>query len=202
LSCPFFLLSKCIFRIMSKDRKSGRRQRLEKLKTLVESLHDRDEQLKRDLKMFDNFMESFPLPVTMWSINKAHVVLSNRGSAFGCAGKKVKTLEEMFECETMRADAIEKHENALTGQPQAYFVQDGDHIYYTRLVPRTNEDGSILGVVGIAWDVTSNAIMISKLEDIVKCVELGGDLEEIKAAAEDALSVSRLRKLLPSEESE
>ena len=186
---------------MEKDKKTGRRQRLAKLKTLVESLHDRDEQLKRDLKMFDNFVESFPLPVTMWSINKDHAVLSNRGTAFGCGQKGVKSLEEMFECDTIRKDAIDKHEAALKGEPQAYFVHDGQHIYYTRLVPRSDADDNIFGVVGIAWDVSSNAIMISKLEDIVEAVEIG-DLAVIKKSAEDALAVSRLRKLLANQESD
>ena len=39
-------------------------------------------------------------------------------------------------------------------------------------------------------------------EDIVEAVKSGGDLEVIQKAAEDALSVSRLRKLLSDEESE
>lgn len=184
---------------MENGKKTGRRERLNKLRTLVNSLHDRDEQLKRDLKMFDNFVESFPVPVTMWSINKEHVVLSNRGDAFGCGQKGIKTLEEMFDCHNMRKDAIDKHEEALKGSPQAYFVQDGQHIYYTRLVPRSDEAGNILGVVGIAWDVSSNAIMISKLEDIVEAVDKG-DLASVKQLAEDALSVSRLRKLLADQE--
>ncbi len=181
---------------MAKGKKSGHRQRLTKLRELVESLHDRDEQLKRDLKMFENFIESFPVPVTMWSINKSHVVLSSRGAAFACANENVSSLEDIFQCPNMRKDSIEKHEAALLGKPQSYFIQDENHIYYTRLVPRPDEQGNILGVVGIAWDVSSNAIMISKLEDIVDIVDQEGDLSEIKKCAEDALSVSRLRNLL------
>ncbi len=187
---------------MSTGKKSGHRQRLTKLRELVDSLHDRDEQLKRDLKMFENFIESFPVPVTMWSINKEHVVLSKRGTAFACNTTGIKTLEDIFECPNMKKDSVEKHEQALLGATQSYFMQDNQHIYYTRLVPRPDEKGNILGVVGIAWDVSSNAIMISKLEDIVEAVKSGGDLEVIQKAAEDALSVSRLRKLLSDEESE
>ena len=185
---------------MAKGKKSDHRQRLNKLRELVESLHDRDEQLKRDLKMFENFIESFPLPVTMWSINKEQVVISNRGAAFSCGSADIKSLEDMFQCPNMRKDSIERHNEALLGTAQAYFIQDGQHIYYTRLVPRPDDHGNILGVVGIAWDISSNAIMISKLEDIVELVDEGGTLEAIKEAAEDALSVSRLRKLLSDEE--
>ena len=43
---------------MAKSKKPDHRQRLTKLRELVESLHDRDEQLKRDLKMFENFIET------------------------------------------------------------------------------------------------------------------------------------------------
>lgn len=181
---------------MAKGKKSDHRQRLNKLRELVESLHDRDEQLKRDLKMFENFIESFPVPVTMWSINRDSVVLSKRGAAFTCTDGEVKSLEDIFACPSMRKDSIEKHSAALLGEPQSYFIQDDQHIYYTRLVPRPDEKGNILGVVGIAWDVSSNAIMISKLEDIVEIVDQGGDPAAIKKAAEDALSVSRLRNLL------
>jgi len=187
---------------MAKGKKSDHRQRLDKLRKIVEDLSVRDDQLKRDLKMFENFIESFPLPVTMWSINREHVVLSNRGTAFACGGKSVNSLDDIFKCPNMRKDAIEKHNEALQGKAQAYFIQDEQHIYYTRLVPRPDEDGSILGVVGIAWDVSSNAIMISKLEDIVEIVDGAGDLDAIKQAAQDALSVSRLRKLLSEEEGE
>jgi hypothetical protein len=162
-------------------------------------LHDRDEQLKRDLKMFENFIESFPVPVTMWSINKEKVVLSKRGAAFACSDTEINSLEDIFLCPHMRKDSIEKHTAALLGEAQSYFIQDGQNIYYTRLVPRPDERGNILGVVGIAWDVSSNAIMISKLEDIVEIVDQGGDLSSIKKAAKDALSVSRLRNLLSEE---
>jgi hypothetical protein len=184
---------------MEKGKKSDHRQRLNKLRVLVDSLHDRDEQLKRDLKMFDNFVESFPVPVTMWSINREQVVLSKRGTAFACINNNVSSLEDIFQCPSMRKDSIEKHAAALQGEVQSYFIQDDQHIYYTRLVPRPDEVGNILGVVGIAWDVSSNAIMISKLEDIVDLVDQGGDLSAIKKAAEDALSVSRLRNLLSEE---
>ena len=202
MRCLFFLSSKCIFSIMAKGKKSDHRQRLTKLRELVDSLHDRDEQLKRDLKMFENFIESFPVPVTMWSINKEHVVLSKRGTAFACGSNVVKSLEDIFQCPNMRKDSVERHEEALQGNAQAYFIQDSQHIYYTRLVPRPDEQGNVLGVVGIAWDVSSNAIMISKLEDIAELAKSGGDLEAIQKAAEDALSVSRLRKLLSDEENE
>ena len=184
---------------MAKKKKTDHRQRLTKLRELVDSLHDRDEQLKRDLKMFENFIESFPVPVTMWSINKEHVVLSKRGAAFSCNEQEVTCLEDIFKCPDIQKDSIEKHAEALLGNPQSYFIQDNQHIYYTRLVPRPDDKGNILGVVGIAWDVSSNAIMISKLEDIVESVESGGDLTAIKKSAEDALSVSRLRKLLSDE---
>ena len=187
---------------MAKSKKPDHRQRLTKLRELVESLHDRDEQLKRDLKMFENFIESFPVPVTMWSINKEHVVLSKRGGAFSCNEQGINNLEDIFKCPDIRKDSVEKHEAALLGSPQSYFIQDNQHIYYTRLVPRPDDKGNVLGVVGIAWDVSSNAIMSSKLEDIVQLVESGKDLSAIKRAAEDALSVSRLRKLLSQEEGE
>jgi len=179
---------------------TGKKKRpgLRRLRELCTELIDRDDQLKKDLSLFDGFFNNFPIPVTMWSIGKDHTVLSKRGNAFTC--QQAKTLEELFKCPMIREQSIEKHEQALGGDTVSYFVEESNHVYWTRLVPRQDDDGSITGVVGIAWDVTTNAIMLSSLENIVSLINDGSSCEEIKKEALRGLDCSRLKKMFDEEE--
>ena len=58
--------------------KSSKSKGLERLHSLVDELSDRDDQLKRDMRLFEEFFETFPIPVTMWSVSLEKTLLSNR----------------------------------------------------------------------------------------------------------------------------
>tara|TARA_B100001123_G_scaffold50596_1_gene52170 strand:+ start:5234 stop:5803 length:570 start_codon:yes stop_codon:yes gene_type:complete len=178
---------------------SNRSDSLQKLHKLCTELNDRDDQLKKDINLFESFFTNFPVPVTMWSIGKDHTVLSKRGNAFTC--EEASTLDDIFKCPIIREQSIKKHELALEGDIVSYFVAHSSHVYWTRLIPKKNNDGSIAGVVGIAWDVTSNAIMLSSLENVVEMIESGESLDDIKQEAMRGVSSSRLKALLEDEES-
>jgi transcriptional regulator with PAS, ATPase and Fis domain len=170
------------------------RQGIMRLKSLVNELSDRDDQLKKDFQLFEEFFDNFPVPVTMWSITKDKTVISQRGNGFAC--QKADSLEEMFICPVIKEMSLEKHEIALQGEKVDYFVKTDEKLYFAKLVPRENNN-KITGVTGIAWDVTSNAIMLSCIENIYD-ITLGrrGLYKEIHQTANKALVASRLRKLL------
>ena len=67
-------------------------------------------------------------------------------------------------------------------------------------MPRKNESDEIVGVVGISWDVTTNAIMIHCLEEIIVMLENDVPHKEIMPTAKRGLSASRLRKMLEDKE--
>jgi len=166
-----------------------------KLKSLVEELSDRDNQLKKDFELFEEFFENFPIPVTMWSITKDKTVISQRGNGFAC--RKANSLEDMFMCPTVRSMSLERHEKALQGEKIDYFVKTETNVYYAKLVPRQNSNGDLMGVSGIAWDVTSNAVMLACIESIHDTTHgRRGQYKEIHQVADKALSASRLRRLL------
>ena len=48
------------------DHSKNSRSILSKLRSLVDDLSDRDVQFKRDFKLFESFLENFPIPVSMW----------------------------------------------------------------------------------------------------------------------------------------
>ena len=178
-----------------KPRSGQRINRLTRLKSLVEELSDRDDQLKKDFQLFEDFFDNFPIPVTMWSITKDKTVVSQRGNGFAC--QKAESLETMFMCPHIRDISLEHHTKALKGEKVDYFVKTEDSVYYAKLVPRIDESNNISGVSGIAWDVTGNAVMLSCIEDIHDLTRgRRGQYKEIHGVAARALKASRLRLML------
>ena len=181
---------------------TARSVNLQRLEELTSKLTKRDEQLSRDLELFEDFFSNFPIPVTMWSIGKDYHVLSKRGNAFTC--EKANTLYDIFDCSILRDKSIKKHEQALRGEKVTYFVRNESKLYWTKLVPRYSHSGEIIGVIGIAWDVTNNAIMVHHLEEILKA-SLGGDTQfhkECQSAASSGLEASRLKHMLEAYEND
>ena len=173
------------------------RPSLQRLRQLCTQLNDRDVQIKKDIELFEEFFDNFPIPVTIWSVGSDHSLLSKRGDTFPVPG--ATTLEEIFRCPEMRKQSIEKHELALGGDTVSYFVEDSGCLYWTKLVPRLNKDQSIAGVVGISWDVTANSTMLSTLENIVDMTQDGTPLDDIRKEAIKGLTCSRLKKMLEQE---
>ena len=162
---------------------------------LVSELSDRDTQLKRDMNLFEEFFETFPIPVTMWSISPEKVLLSKRGNGFVC--HEASCLNDLFTCPDVRDLSIEKHQEALQGQKVDYFAKSGKNVYFIKLLPRYDDAKKICGVTGVSWDVTANAVILSCLEDIAVLSKGEETLHrEINTRAEKALSASRLRTLM------
>ena len=182
-----------------KARSGTRKNRLTRIRSLVEDLSDRDEQLKKDFQLFEDFFDNFPIPVTMWSITKDKTVVSQRGNGFAC--QKADSLETMFLCPQIKEISLDRHARALRGEKIDYFVKTDEKVYYAKLVPRVNDDDEITGVSGIAWDVTGNAVMLSCVENIHD-LTMGrrGDYKEIHSIVTRALEASSLKGMLNEHE--
>ena len=168
---------------------------LQRLSSLVNELGNRDEQLKRDMRLFEEFFDTFPIPVTIWSITKDKSVVSQRGNGFICSS--ASSLEDLFACPLIKDESIKKHELALNGQQVSYFVEANDGVYFVRLVPRFNEKNEIAGVSGISWDVTVNAVLLSCLEDINDMTKgRRGTYKDIHEISSRGIHSSMLRELL------
>jgi len=172
--------------------------RLSKLRSLVDNLSDRDTKLKKDMEMFESFFENFPIPVTMWTISKDRTVVSQRGNGMAC--ETATNIDDLFECPVVNEISLEAHEKAFSGESVQYFATTEDRIFYVSLVPAVVRD-SIDHISGIAWDITSNAIMLAsveKIEDLTRGRR--GAYKEIHGLATKALDVSRLKKLMAEEQ--
>jgi len=166
-----------------------------RLKTLVKELSDRDVQMRYDHDLFEGFFENFPIPVTIWSVTKEGIIVSQRGNDFAC--DDASCLAEMFSCPVIKQVSLEKHELALRGEKIDYVVNVDETTYYAKLVPSFNEQEQVIGVTGIAWNITDNAIMLSCIEKIVNLTKGRRGLhKQVCKLASEALSSSRLSKLV------
>ena len=177
---------------------SARKNRLQKLKILVSGLSDRDIPLKNDAKLFANFFDNFPIPVTMWSIDPNGHVISKRGNTIICS--ESDCLKNLFH-EEYSDDFIKAHEKALKGESVSFFSSVKKGTYYTRLIPNHDESGGLLTVTGVSWDITSNFNMLKKLEKILKMIKEGNtDLSCLESDITEVISMSRIKHLLPEGE--
>ena len=171
------------------------RESLNHLKSLVGELTDRDTKLKQDMQLFEDFFENFPIPVTMWFVSKDGNVMSHRGNGLIC--KKSESLNDLFLCPIVKDTCLEAHKSALQGESVQQFVTQKENIFYVSIVPRKSSNGEVVGVAGIAWDVTSNAVILSVLEEIQKiCKKKDFDPKEVARLVSRGLRSSRLRMLI------
>ena len=185
--------------ILKTSSKATGKSRLARLRTLVCELSDRDDQLKKDMRLFEKFFETFPIPVTMWSISSEKNILSKRGNGF--VSHEADCLDDLFPCPEIKSMSVEKHELALQGEAVDYFAKSENRVFYVKLLPRRDDADKICGVTGVSWDITSNAVILSCLEDISELTSgRRGDYKKIHEKSERALDASRLRQILSDAE--
>ena len=166
-----------------------------RLKSLVGELSDRDAQLKSDIQLFEEFFDTFPLPVTIWCISPSGVILSKRGNGFVC--EAATNLEDLFACPKIKELSIPQHQKALLGEKIDYFVQTEEYLFFVKLLPRYDESDNICGVTGISWDVSTNMTMLSCLEEIQEQTRgRRGGYKIIHESSVQALNASRLKRML------
>ena len=73
------------------------RKNLESIRDLVEDLSNRDVKIKRDLRMFEDFLDNFPIAVTIWFVSKEGTGISRRGNSM--IDGKAKSIVELHTSE-------------------------------------------------------------------------------------------------------
>lgn len=173
------------------------RERLSKLRNLVDALPDRDVRMKRSMEMFERFFDNFPIPVTMWTISKDGAVISQRGNGIVC--ENAASVEELFACPLLAEMSHEAHEKAFDGKHKSFLAKTETSFYYISIVPHLIDD-KVNSVSGIAWDITSNAHMLASIEKVVEITaDRRGDYKKINDLASKALKASRLARLIQEE---
>ena len=176
-------------------KKTKKSQALRDLKALVGNLSDRDVKIKKDFRLFEDFFQHFPIPVSMWSAAIDGTIITIKDKGFFCENpKKVKNL---FECELLKDIVRYAHEAACSGQNTQKLLTKSRKSFFISVVPRFDDTDSIVGVSGIAWDATSNVDIINILSEIKDLTESNSvTLTEISLKAEEAIQKSRIIKLI------
>lgn len=91
--------------------------------------------------------------------------MSLRVTSAGGAGLRALDVEpshvighELFECfqsDTLRAPSVAAHRRALAGEHASFDVEWVGSAYQARVGPMRDADGAIVGVIGVALDVTA-----------------------------------------------
>ena len=167
-----------------------KKSHLSEIRALVDNLSDRDIKIKRDIRLFEDFFSNFPIPVSIWSVTKEGTVVSQRGNGLICHDAKcINTLFSEFDD---KDEYVKAHTCALEGQPYQGITTCMEKTFYVSLAPRRDDKGTVSGVIGLAWDVTPNQVILDSLQKIADMSE--DDLA--KKEAQKAISASRLHKLL------
>ena len=174
-------------------KRSGKKSRLSEIRTLVENLSDRDIKIKRDIRLFEEFFTNFPIPVSIWSVTKEGTVISQRGNGLIC--HDAKCIDSLFSEFKDRDKYVNVHKKALEGEPFQGMTFCDDKTFYVSVAPRRDEKGKVSGLIGLAWDVTPNQVILSSLEKITQMSD-EDKLNDAKKEAQKAIEASRLHKLL------
>jgi hypothetical protein len=163
---------------------------LVKLKLMVNGLEQRDDALRQDHHLFEKFFENFPLPVSLWSVNKEGKVLSCKGNGFLNPSAKIES--ELFLCEKVKCQILETED---TSDIREFFIESGDNTYYSKVMTRRHEN-NIIGTIGMAWDISSNLTMLGSLIKIQEIVAKDFNKKEITEWVNNGLAASKIRILI------
>lgn len=162
-----------------------------KLRTLVDSLEDRDKALKQDHNLFEKFFENFPIPVSMWSVNAEGKVLSCKGNGF--LNEIAKTEDDLFVCDQVAGKISEAKSECKN--VKELILETEESTYFAKVLTRRDGD-DIIGTMGMAWDISSNITLLGSLMKVRDIANDSGDIEEIKKWAENGIAASRMRVLI------
>ncbi|MCS7050568.1 MAG: diguanylate cyclase, partial [Thermomicrobium sp.] len=119
------------------------------------------------------------LPAIVWTVNRDLVFTSSEGSALAQLGLRPgqivgQALFEYFGTDDPDYPPIRLHRLALHGQPQEYEFQWNERFYRVRLEPLHDRSEEIIGVIGIAFDMTDQVLARQQLERLATTDSLTG----------------------------
>src|SRR5437762_5387774 len=125
------------------------------------------------------------VPAVLWTTDAELRVTSRSGSgpkSLELLPSRVvgASLLEQYDRGDVSADSVDAHRQALAGKSVSYQIQLADRFYDARVKPLRNERGAIVGVVGLAVDVSDRERALvqarssqQELEDFVEHTPVG-----------------------------
>lgn len=171
-----------------------------KLKSLVDDLTDRDLRLKEETKLLDYVFSDFPIPILVWSVDLDGEIKALRGNSI--LNPDAECEDELFDDRKARKALEEcKKDSNNMDQGSSYRLFDTEgKVYYMSVTRRFAQSGKEIGYIGMAWDITSNALMLRNMQDIlIEAVDGDCSKEKISELASEAVRNSKLMRLIIGE---
>ena len=158
----------------SKKRTGNRRQSLTKLNELCDELNERDEELKRAEQLFKIILDESPFPVLIWTTDmklRITKVLGNSNSILVSDNLRTPTkwrgkkIHEFLRIEDDSCFHACMHEEALNGKCKSTLHELNNSIFLIRCRALHNLEKNIIGVRGIAWDLSEFYKLKDHLEE-------------------------------------
>jgi len=141
---------------------------------IVGLLHSRKLQAEQALRERDARLQlvSEQIPGGLWSTDAELRVTSGFGAQAGLLhGPSGTTLFEHFGTEDPTFEPIAAHRRALRGESSSYEVEWGGRIFQSYVEPLRGMDREIIGVVGVATDITERKFADQERERLVRELE-------------------------------
>jgi PAS domain S-box-containing protein len=118
------------------------------------------------------------VPAVLWTTDKDLRFTSNMGAALENLGLHSNqlvgiSLEEYFGIQAPDFPAIVAHRKALAGKSVAYEIEWAKRIFDSHVQPLRSSDGEIIGVIGVALDITDRKVLADQLRQSQKMQAIG-----------------------------
>jgi PAS domain S-box-containing protein len=118
------------------------------------------------------------MPAVLWTTDKTLRYTSSMGAGLDSLGVKSggltgKTLAEYFETTDAQHPSINAHWRALAGESLTYELHWQKRIFESHVRPLRGPDGEIIGVIGVALDITDRKQLADQLRQSQKLQAVG-----------------------------
>ncbi|MBA3938479.1 MAG: response regulator [Planctomycetes bacterium] len=118
------------------------------------------------------------VPAVLWTMDADLRFTSSQGAGLIFLGLSPGqavglTIYEFFQSTDTSFAPIAHHLRALAGESVTYDNAWQDHLYRNRLEPLRDAHGRIVGVIGVAQDITANALLAERLRQAQKMEAVG-----------------------------
>lgn len=144
-----------------------KRRLLRERREADEVLHDRETSVR---------ILAEQMPAVLWSVDRDLRFTSSMGAGLEGLGQKPDqnngvSLFEYFGTEDAGFQPIAAHRSALDGESRTYEIDWKGRTFASHVEPLRNTDGSIKGVIGVAFDVTDRKEIQKELEKTVSLLK-------------------------------
>jgi PAS domain S-box-containing protein len=118
------------------------------------------------------------MPAVLWTTNKELIFTSGMGAGLDALGLKSNELIgvrlfDYFQTDDPGAAPIDAHGRALLGESVTYEMEWNKRIFESHVQPLRSNEGEILGVIGVALDITDRKHLADQLRQSQKMQAVG-----------------------------